>query len=322
MKGVLLMECKSGVYKILNLINGKIYVGSSVKLKNRRKRHFYELRHNRHGNDHLQRSFNKYGEENFQFSILEYVADNSIILQREQHWIDFYKSYDFKIGYNICPIAGSNLGRKNTEETKLKISKSIKELCMIGEKNGMFGKKHSEESLIKMRIAQSVDGMHFQGRFHSNESKEKMRVSSSGEKSATAVLNNDQVKEIKLMIFNGKTNLEISKIYNVMPCTISQIKVGESWKDVSVDGISAEDLLLKNNKSGVNNVHSKLTIEDVINIKVLLAAGKLTQRQIGSMFNVSHNCIGGINRGKSYKDIVIPKNYDYYNTGDQFEFAV
>jgi len=56
---------KSGIYKIVNLVNDKIYIGSSINLKNREKDHFKDLKGNYHSNRYLQYAFNKYGENNF-----------------------------------------------------------------------------------------------------------------------------------------------------------------------------------------------------------------------------------------------------------------
>lgn len=110
---------QSGVYKIENKINNKIYVGSCKRFTYRRHKHFTELRHNKHHNQHLQRSFDKYGEKSFEFIIIEKVK-TSRLLEREQHYIDILNPE-----YNIQRIAGSNLGIKFTEEHKKKMSISI-----------------------------------------------------------------------------------------------------------------------------------------------------------------------------------------------------
>ncbi|MHA1342378.1 MAG: GIY-YIG nuclease family protein [Promethearchaeota archaeon] len=62
----------SGIYQILNKINNKIYIGSAVDLKQRKNSHFNTLDKNKHWNKYLQRSYNKYGKENFKFQILLY----------------------------------------------------------------------------------------------------------------------------------------------------------------------------------------------------------------------------------------------------------
>ena len=114
-----------GVYKIVNNINGKIYIGSTGSKGGFKKRWSYHLdglRHNKHHSIHLQRAWNKYGVQSFTFEIIEVIENINILLEREQFYLDFYQSYDIKIGYNICKIAGSSLGIKKTPEQCLKMS--------------------------------------------------------------------------------------------------------------------------------------------------------------------------------------------------------
>lgn len=93
---------KSGVYQIRNKITGKVYVGSSATLGLRRNQHFSDLRHNRHPNKHLQRSFNKRGESNYVFEVLE-LCPEDMRIEREQYWIDALDAT--KKGYNLSEIA-------------------------------------------------------------------------------------------------------------------------------------------------------------------------------------------------------------------------
>lgn len=108
---------KSGIYKIINTINSKVYVGSSTHLKSRISSHYNFLKNNKHPNRHLQSAWNKYGEEYFDYEILEYV-DKINLIEREQYWIDILKVCDRDTGYNIAPIAGNNVGIKRSEEFK------------------------------------------------------------------------------------------------------------------------------------------------------------------------------------------------------------
>lgn len=61
----------SGIYGIRNIVNGKIYVGQTKDFKHRWREHVRELNHNIHHNKHLQNAWNKYGEENFEFFVIE-----------------------------------------------------------------------------------------------------------------------------------------------------------------------------------------------------------------------------------------------------------
>jgi group I intron endonuclease len=57
----------TGIYKIMNNINGDCYYGSSINVEKRWGRHIYELKRGSHHNSILQRAWNKYGEVNFTF---------------------------------------------------------------------------------------------------------------------------------------------------------------------------------------------------------------------------------------------------------------
>lgn len=129
------------IYCIRNKINSKCYVGSTINPDKRRNEHFNWLRKNKHHSAHLQRAFNKYGEENFEFLILENVIESENIITREQYWIDNSSSE-----YNVCPVAGNCAGRIVTEETRKKISYYNSNL-----------KTYSEETRLK--ISESKKGI-------------------------------------------------------------------------------------------------------------------------------------------------------------------
>ena len=85
-----------GIYLITNNINNKGYIGQSTDLKNREYSHLSYLRRNKHNNKHLQYSWNKYGEENFEFIIVEY-CNIDIIDTRECYWIDYVDFTDITL---------------------------------------------------------------------------------------------------------------------------------------------------------------------------------------------------------------------------------
>jgi group I intron endonuclease len=127
-----------GIYKIVNKTNGKSYFGSTKDFSERKCHHFSELRGNYHGNKHLQRAYNLYGEENFEFIIVEEV-DNDYLLDVEQIYLD--KNIG---GYNIAKYAAApTKGLHHTDETKEKIRQA-----MLGTTR-MVGKKRSPQSMVK-----------------------------------------------------------------------------------------------------------------------------------------------------------------------------
>ena len=103
-----------GVYRIICQETGDCYVGSSAYLQSRKSEHLQRLRKNEHANIHLQRAWNKYGEESFIFEILERPSVKELV-EREQYWIDVLVP-----AYNIRKVAESNLGLKHSEATRAK----------------------------------------------------------------------------------------------------------------------------------------------------------------------------------------------------------
>ena len=114
-----------GIYKIINLTNNKVYIGSSTFIQSRLRLHKSHLNRNIHANKHLQSSYNKYGKDNFQFIIIEECGLDCLI-DREQYWIDFLNCCNKEKGYNKRIKAESNFGLKRSEETKKRISEAKK----------------------------------------------------------------------------------------------------------------------------------------------------------------------------------------------------
>ena len=118
------MNTNCGIYMIMNLVNGKFYIGSSKNIKNRFWGHKGSLNNNRHHSSLLQRAWNKYGEENFIFEILENCLEEKL-LEREQIWLDFHHVYNKDIGYNNLKNAKSCIGRIPSEIHKKRISEAL-----------------------------------------------------------------------------------------------------------------------------------------------------------------------------------------------------
>lgn len=137
---------KSGIYKIINLVNNKFYVGSAVNLRRRKARHFSELRNNRHNNRHLQAAWLKYGEKSFVFVVVEEVPDLAKLLDAENIWLKEHvgKDYCYNLGVDaVAPMLGKTgelsptWGRKRTSV----------ELAA----QNWTGRRHRKESRDKIR---------------------------------------------------------------------------------------------------------------------------------------------------------------------------
>jgi len=118
----------AGIYKILNLKNSKVYIGSSFKIKNRLRTHRNQLKKGIHGNSHLQYSYNIYGEEAFSYSIIEIVKNctSEQLETIEENYIKLYNATDRSKGYNKREKCNTNKGLKWPEESKRKFSESKK----------------------------------------------------------------------------------------------------------------------------------------------------------------------------------------------------
>jgi len=132
-------EGQSGIYAITNIINNKIYLGSTNDFVRRWKEHKAALQQSKHPNPHLQSSWNKYGEDAFEFDILEYSDNLGGLAKDEQFWMDKYREEGKEL-YNIALATDNPMrGRNHTEAAK----------CKIGE--AQKGKKVSKKTRRKMR---------------------------------------------------------------------------------------------------------------------------------------------------------------------------
>lgn len=154
---------RTGVYLIENILTGDCYVGStSNSFKARLFAHRNDLLKNTHHNQRLQRAWNKYGEDNFSFLILAIVEPIKCI-EYEQLYLDSYKPE-----YNLCLTAGSILGIKRNDAYKKAVSNKMQGNTI------WTGRTHSEESKIKIGIANAGKQPYSKGRPMTQEQKEKI----------------------------------------------------------------------------------------------------------------------------------------------------
>ena len=135
-----------GIYKIINVINNKFYVGSAVDLNRRKARHFSELRTGKHNNRHLQAAWQKYGEAAFVFVVVEELPPEADLLAAENIWLKEHvgKDYCYNIGVDAtAPMLG-----------------------VSGEASPTWGRKRTPEELVAQNWA---------GKTHAPESREKIR---------------------------------------------------------------------------------------------------------------------------------------------------
>lgn len=164
----------SGIYCIINLVNSKIYVGSTYLIYKRLREHLGLLRNNKHHSKHLQYSFNKYGEEQFYSIILE-VCNISILEQREEYWINLLKA-----DYNQILTNLSRPALSYSTEQKEQVSNKLKEAHKSGKFNnkkhkiyvytleGCFIKEYESKKLCAKELKMNISNIHdyFKGKIN------------------------------------------------------------------------------------------------------------------------------------------------------------
>ena len=162
----------SGIYQIQSAFKPwRCYVGSAKNISKRWKEHLYRLRKGNHHSRHLQRHYNKYGESDLQFSVLERCTVE-MLLEIETKHISSTSPY-----FNGNRISATQEGFKHSDESRKKIS--------LAKKGNKFwvGKKHTDESKAKMRVAKL-------GRKFSEETRRRLSLAKIGNTNASGNLGN------------------------------------------------------------------------------------------------------------------------------------
>ena len=110
------MEKEIGIYGIINTSNNMLYIGQSIDIRRRIYIHKLHLKQNKHHNSYLQNVWNKYGEKNLEFRIIE-KCNKEELNQKEVYYIKYYKSNMRKYGYNLDSGGNSDFP---CEESKIK----------------------------------------------------------------------------------------------------------------------------------------------------------------------------------------------------------
>jgi group I intron endonuclease len=257
-----------GIYVIKNTINNKRYIGQSIEIKGRFKRHIRELKNNVHGNDYLQKNWNKYGCCSFELNIIEYCLREELN-QKEIYYINLYNSSNRNYGYNLT-LGGQN-GTIPNEETKIKISNKLRgkkrtneiKEKMSGENHPMYGKHHTKETKLKISNAQK-------GKKLSQETISKIVKANKGRKML------DFVKQSLIKSHLGIPRSEETKL-----------KIGNANK-----GKIPWNKGMKSKSQSVSKSH--LNQQQINEIRQLLIEHKLTGKEIAKLYNVGQTTISRI----------------------------
>jgi len=257
---------KSGIYKIANKLNGRIYVGSAKEFKRRWSQHTSSLRNQKHQNKFFQADFNKCGEEAFVFEVIEVTEGKTKeerLLVEEAYIKQYYDSGDRC--YNLCDRAISREGypSKDPEKTKQKQSEAQKkryENPEVRQKQSEISKAmwQRPEHIEKMKaIASSPEKLDkFHQTCHTMESKRKVGeqlakywgkiISPTGEVYDITNLNrfcvdHGLIKQSMIQVFNGEVYQAHGwRLYSEglagVPYSAVEHQRGKEFEIVSPDG--------------------------------------------------------------------------------------
>ena len=239
----------SGTYIIRNVHTHKVYVGSAIDLVERKYRHYLHLRHNSHYNNYLQKAWNKYGETTFSFEVLHQV-DLDRLIECEQRAIDFYSAADHRYGYNLCPTAGSWLGRRHTPQSIAKQREA---------KTGKYVGANNPNAKLTLPLAERIRRVYLAGEdttqlaehygisplsVHDILSYKTWTSDTLSDKERTAIrerahlaltnakLDKDKVVEIRERVDMGETQRALAQEFAVSPATICNIVNKKVWKGI------------------------------------------------------------------------------------------
>ena len=206
------LKTSSGIYKITNLTNGKLYIGCASNINTRINGHKHDLRNQKHANSYLQKAWNKYGEQNFIFEIVEKCDIDNLHI-REHYWVNKLNCLDRNSGYNLKPTDPNGCSL-HSEETKEKLRQSHK------------GKKISQACIDAVKIYNSSE----ECKINLQKAREKLKFIDFNK------VNANKRKSIKNII-TGEIYLsltEASKILNIPKYNLSRKLLGKRKNDTNL----------------------------------------------------------------------------------------
>lgn len=190
------------IYKIVNLVNDKFYVGSTTSQKVRFRQHRKLLRGNRHHCKHLQAAWNKYGESKFSFDVIEEVPETRRLQEIEETYLIQHagREYCYNTGHsadapwrNAPAHKTPNFGKVMSQEQKEAISQTLKTFYAEDYANHpRVGTTHTAATKAKISAKKLENPTrHWEGKERSAETREKIGAAQRGVKKAPRTFSPD-----------------------------------------------------------------------------------------------------------------------------------
>lgn len=215
------------IYKVENKINGKIYIGKTIKsLIIRKNAHKQEAK--RLSPYYFHQAIRKYGFENFEWEILQFSFNLEKLNSLEKFYINLYESNNREKGYNLTAGGEGSSGYVPSAETKFKTSQTLKGRIpwnkgKIALNKGLSMSQEQREKLSKAHKGKKLSKTHI----------ENITKSVTGENNPRAILNNSKVEIIKFLLKRDDINInEISEFFGVNKGIIYDIKRNKNWRSI------------------------------------------------------------------------------------------
>jgi group I intron endonuclease len=259
-------SCSFCVYKITNTLNGKLYIGITIRpLQTRWKQHITQSRTSEYP---LHKSMRKYGIDQFTIEVIEMCIDHTTLLQRERYWIECYNTM-IPNGYNITAGGEGIFGMHRSEETKRKIAnKPITPEFRQRMREIANERAQDPEYIEKLRQANT-------GKHHTAASISKIR-----EARAKQVFTSDAIEK-RSQKNRGRVHTEQS---------VANMSAAQKDRYISPE-----------HRQKISRTLSLLTDEQAAIVK--FDAYGLMQKEYAALFGVSAQTVNGLVRGRTYKHI-------------------
>lgn len=249
------------VYKITNLMNGKIYIGKSFDVSGRWKKHIFAAKY-KLKNDYflIHMAINKYGADNFKIETISEHNSESEALDAETDLIAKLDSTNRNIGYNITKGGDGISGLKHSKETKNKMR-----LAKLGKKPSLETRKKMSESR--------------KGSKRNELTKQKMRDARLKYIQEHPVVS----EETRRKISESRIGKKLSEEHKT--------KISLSSKRKLSDEDVIEIINLLNSRTGPAKCGPRKFSNDK----------NLSEKEIGNLFGVRDTIINAIKKGRKYK---------------------
>lgn len=263
-----------GIYKITNIVNGKIYIGKSQNIEKRFKAHINDLNRNCNHNPHFQNAWNKYGKDNFKFEIIHTlnIYNEEKISELEIYYISKYNSTDTNFGYNFqCGGQGAKLSERQKE--------------FIRENSKFKNASLTKEQVIEIKLALYC-------LMDRKELARMYNVDISVIKGIAEIRNyyyvceelNDKIKNLKQKLINER-NKEVINLYK------NGYRIIDICKKLDLSDSTVEHILYDRKLHINHKTQAKLKYENIYNEVIRLHNNGIINYHIAKQLNISPSTV-------------------------------